>query len=42
MHFANCAAFVAVLFVTLTKNLRLCSSAEAGIVLSLFLNIEQK
>jgi len=41
MHFANCAAFGAVLFTTLTQNLKLCSSAEAEIVLSLFLNFEQ-
>jgi len=33
MHFANCAALAAVLFITLTQNLRLYSSAEAGIVL---------
>jgi len=32
----------AVLFTTLTENLRLCTSAEAGIVLNLFLNFEQK
>jgi len=38
MHFANCAALIAVLFTTLTENLRLCPSAEAG----LFLNFEQK
>jgi len=42
MHFADCAAFAAVLFTTLTENLRLCSFAEAGIVLNLFLNFEQK
>jgi len=43
MHFANCAAIAAVfLFTTLTENLRLNSSAEAGIVLNLFLNFEQK
>jgi len=42
MPFANCAAFTVVLFTTLIENLRLCSSAEAGIVLSLFLNFEQK
>jgi len=36
MHFANDAALVAVLFTTLTQNLRLCSSAEAGIVLDCF------
>jgi len=34
MHFANGAALVAVLFTTLTENLILCSSAEAGIVLN--------
>jgi len=33
MHFANSATLAAVLFATLTQNLRLCSSAEAGIVL---------
>jgi len=38
MHFANGAALTAVLFTTLTQNLRLCSSAEA----KLFLNFEQK
>jgi len=32
MHFANCAELAAVLFTILTQNLRLCSSAEAGIV----------
>jgi len=44
MHDANCAALVAVLFTTvhLIENLRLCSSAEAGIVLNLFLNFEKK
>jgi len=42
MHFANCVAFVAVLFTTLIKSLRICSSAEAGIVLNFFLNFEQK
>jgi len=41
MHFANCAALAAVLFTTLTQNLRLCSFAEAGIVLNLFLNFEK-
>jgi len=41
MHFANCAALAAVLFSTLAENLRLCSSAEAGIMLNLFLNFEQ-
>jgi len=43
MRFANCATLAAVLtenctaltekFTTLTENLRLCSSAEAGVVL---------
>jgi len=42
MHFANCAALSAVLFTTLTKNLKLCFIAEAGIVFNLFLNFEQK
>jgi len=42
MHFANCAALAAALFTTITKNLRLCSSAEAGIVLNLILNFEKK
>jgi len=42
MHFTNCTALAAVLFTTLTENLKLCSSAEAGIVLILFLNFEQK
>jgi len=32
----------AVLFTTLNENLRLCSSAEAGITRNLFLNFEQK
>jgi len=36
MHFANGAALAAVLFTTSTQNLRLCSSAEAGIVLKIF------
>jgi len=36
------ATRAAVLFTTLIENLRLCSSAEAGIVLNLFLNFEQK
>jgi len=35
------AALAAVLFTTLIENLRLCSSAEAGIVHNLFLNFEQ-
>jgi len=42
MHFADCAALAAILFTTLTQNLGLCSSAEAGIVLNLFLKFEQK
>jgi len=33
MHFANGAALAVVLFIILTQNLRLCSSAKAGIVL---------
>jgi len=47
-HEAKCtllnyyAALAAVLFKTSTENLRLCSSAEVGIVLNLFLNFEQK
>jgi len=36
IHFANCAALAVVLFTTLIENLRLCSSAETGIVLNLF------
>jgi len=32
IHFADCAVLDAVLFTTITENLRLCSSAEAGIV----------
>jgi len=35
MHFANCAALAVVLFATLTQNLKLCSFAEAGIVLKI-------
>jgi len=31
MHFADFVALAAVLFTTLTENLRLCSSAEAGL-----------
>jgi len=38
----NCAALAAVLLTTLIENLRHCSSTEAGIVLNLFLNFEQK
>jgi len=41
MRFANCVALAAILFITLIENLRLCFSAEAGIVLN-FLNFEQK
>jgi len=41
MYFENCAALAVVLFTTLIENLRLCSSAEAGIVLKLFLNFEK-
>jgi len=33
MHFANCPALAAVLFTTLTQNLRICSFAEAGLLL---------
>jgi len=40
MLFANCAALAAVLFTILIENLRFFSSAEAGIVLNLFLNFE--
>jgi len=36
MHFANCAALAAALFITLIENLRLCSSAKAGSILNLF------
>jgi len=36
------AALAAVLFTILIENLKLCSSAEARIVLNLFLNFEQK
>jgi len=42
MHFANCPARAAVLFTTWIQTLRLCSSAEAEIVLNLFLNFEEK
>jgi len=42
MHFDNFATLAAVLFTTLNEYLRLCSSAETGIVLNLFLNFEQK
>jgi len=34
----ECAALAAVFFTTLTENLKLCSSAEAGIVLNLLLS----
>jgi len=41
MRFAICAALAAaVLFTTLIEDLRLCSSAEAGIAFNLFLNFE--
>jgi len=40
MHFANSAALSAVLFNNSIGNIR--SSADAGIVLNLFLNFEQK
>jgi len=33
MHFANCAALAAVLFTTLTENLRFCYSAKTGLFL---------
>jgi len=33
MHFAKCAALAAALFTTLTQNLKLCTSAEAGLFL---------
>jgi len=42
MHFANCATHAVVLSTTFIENLRLCYFAEAGIVLNLFLNFEQK
>jgi len=42
MRFANGVPLAAVLFTSLTERLRLCSSAEAGIVLNLFINFEQK
>jgi len=49
MQFANYVELVVILYITLTanvcfqiENLRLCSLAEAGIVLDLFLNFEQK
>jgi len=35
-HFANCAVLASVLFITSTENLRLCSSAEVGIVLKFY------
>jgi len=42
MRFVNCAALVAILYINckylfLNYNLKLCSSAESGIVLNLFL-----
>jgi len=37
--FASCVALAAVLFTTLIEKLRLCSSAEAGIVLKLYMSI---
>jgi len=42
MQFANRAAIVAVLFTTLIENLRLCFSAEAGLVLNLFSNLKNE
>jgi len=42
MHFVTCAALSAVLFTILIQNLRLLLSAEAEIVLNLFLTFEQK
>jgi len=42
MHFANCAVLAAVLYSSLFENLRICSSDEAGVVLNLFINFEQK
>jgi len=41
MHFAYCVVLAVVLFTTLTENLRLCYSVEAGFFLNLFLNFEQ-
>jgi len=35
MHFANCTTLGAVLFTTSIENLRLCSSAKAGVVLEI-------
>jgi len=40
MRFADCAALADALFTTLIENLRLCFSAEAGIVINLLLNFE--
>jgi len=37
----KCATLATVLFSTLIENLRICSSAKAGIVFNLFLNFEQ-
>jgi len=42
MHFAECTALAAVLFTTLTQNLRLCCSAEAGIVLKFLAKNERR
>jgi len=42
MHFANSAELATVLFTIITEKLRLCSSAEVGIVLNLFLNFNIK
>jgi len=42
MDFANCAALADSLFTTSIENLVLCSCAEAGIVLDLFLNFDKK
>jgi len=33
IHFDNCATLAAVLYTTFTENLRLCFSAEAGIMI---------
>jgi len=38
----KCAALAAIMFTALIENLRLCSFAEAGIVLNLFLNFGQE
>jgi len=42
MDVANGAALAAVLFTTLTQNLRLCSPAEAGIVLKFWAKYEPR